>query len=72
MKAVSANSIGVYSKAVEFEYVVEYGAPSTRCNSASGKYSDGEKIKINNIPDKCKAYYTTDGTTPTSSSTECW
>ena len=56
---------------VEFEYVVEYGAPAAPdVTPASGKYSDGEKIKINNIPDKCKAYYTTDGTTPTSSSTE--
>lgn len=71
IKAVSVNSIGVYSKVVEFEYVVEYGAPvAPDVTPASGKYSDGEKIKINNIPDKCKAYYTTDGTTPTSSSTE--
>ena len=71
IKAVSVNSIGVYSKVVEFEYVVEYGAPAAPdVTPASGKYSDGEKIKINNIPDKCKAYYTTDGTTPTSSSTE--
>ena len=70
IKAVSVNSIGVYSKVVEFEYVVEYGAPAAPdVTPASGKYSDGEKIKINNIPDKCKAYYTTDGTTPTSSST---
>ena len=69
IKAVSVNSIGVYSKVVEFEYVVEYGAPAAPdVTPASGKYSDGEKIKINNIPDKCKAYYTTDGTTPTSSS----
>ena len=71
IKAVSVNSIGVYSKVVGFEYVVEYGAPAAPdVTPASGKYSDGEKIKINNIPDKCKAYYTTDGTTPTSSSTE--
>lgn len=71
IKAVAVNSIGVYSNVVELEYVVEYGAPAAPdVTPVSGKYSAGEKIKINNIPDKCKAYYTTDGTTPTSSSTE--
>ena len=53
------------------QYVIEYGAPEAPdVTPASGKYSAGEKIKVNNIPDKCRAYYTTDGTTPTSSSTE--
>ena len=71
IKAVAVNSMGVYSNVVELEYVIEYGAPAAPdVSPASGKYSAGEKIKINNIPDKCKAYYTTDGTTPTSSSTE--
>lgn len=71
IKAVAVNSIGVYSNVVQLEYVIEYGAPSAPdVSPASGKYSAGEKVRINNIPDKCKAYYTTDGTTPTSSSTE--
>lgn len=71
IKAAAVNSIGVYSNVVELEYVIEYGAPAApEVTPASGKYSAGEKIKIDNIPDKCKAYYTTDGTTPTSSSTE--
>ena len=43
---------------------------STRCNSCVRKIFRWREDKINNIPDKCKAYYTTDGTTPTSSSTE--
>lgn len=71
IKAVAINSIGVCSNIVELEYVIEYGAPAApEVTPASGKYSQGEKIKINNIPDKCKAYYTIDGSTPTASSTE--
>lgn len=71
IKAVAVNSMGVYSSVADFEYVIEYGAPAAPdVSPASGKYSAGEKVKINNIPDKCKAYYTTDGTTPTASSTE--
>lgn len=71
IKAVAVNSMGVYSSVADLEYVIEYGAPAAPdVSPASGKYSAGEKVKINNIPDKCKAYYTTDGTTPKSSSTE--
>ena len=71
IKAVAINSIGVCSDIVELEYVIEYGAPSAPdVTPASGKYSEGEKIKLNNIPDKSKAYYTIDGSTPTASSTE--
>ncbi len=71
IKAVAVNSMGVYSSVADLEYVIEYGAPAAPdVSPASGKYSAGEKVKINNIPDKCKAYYTTDGTTPTASSTE--
>ncbi len=71
IKAVAVNNIGVMSNVVELEYVIEYGAPEAPdVTPASGKYSKGEKVKINNIPDKCKAYYTTDGKTPTENSTE--
>ena len=71
IKAVAIDSIGVSSDITELEYVIEYGVPSAPdVSPASGKYSSGEKVTINNIPDKCKAYYTTDGTIPTSSSTE--
>ncbi|MGN0320559.1 MAG: chitobiase/beta-hexosaminidase C-terminal domain-containing protein [Lachnospira sp.] len=71
IKAVAYNSTGVSSNIVELKYVIEYGAPAApEVTPASGKYSSGEKVKINNIPDKCKAYYTLDGTTPTASSTE--
>lgn len=71
IKAVSINSIGVSSNVVELEYVIEYGAPAAPdVTPVSGKYSEGEKVVINNIPDKCKAYYTIDGSTPTAASTE--
>ncbi len=59
------------SNVVELEYVIEYGAPAAPdVTPVSGKYSEGEKVVINNIPDKCKAYYTIDGSTPTAASTE--
>ena len=71
IKAVAIDSIGVSSDIAEFEYVIEYGVPSAPdVSPASGQYSSGEKITINNVPDKCKAYYTLDGTTPTETSTE--
>lgn len=71
IKAVAIDSIGVCSDVVELEYIIEYDAPDAPdVSPASGKYSEGEKITINNIPDKCKAYYTTDGSTPSASSTE--
>lgn len=71
IKAVAIDSIGVCSDIVELEYIIEYDAPDAPdVSPASGKYSEGEKITINNIPDKCKAYYTTDGSTPSASSTE--
>ena len=71
IKAVAINSIGVSSNVVELEYVIEYGAPAAPdVTPVSGKYSEGEKVVINNIPDKCKVYYTIDGSTPTAASTE--
>ena len=70
IKAVAMNSIGVCSIVIELNFVVEYGAPSApEVTPISGQYSKGEKVKIT-VPEKCKAYYTLDGTTPTKSSTE--
>lgn len=71
VKAFTINDIGVKSEIIELEYVVEYGAPSApEINPASGTYDNGTKISIVNIPEKSKAYYTLDGTTPSNKSKE--
>ncbi|MDO5382408.1 MAG: chitobiase/beta-hexosaminidase C-terminal domain-containing protein [Eubacteriales bacterium] len=71
VKVVAMNKDNVYSNVVEYTYVVDYKKPGLPSVSpASGNYSEGQKITIDNIPEGSKAYYTLDGTTPTKNSTE--
>jgi len=70
IKVIAMNSAGVMSNVVELEYIVEFGAPGTpEVLPTSGTYEKGEKVKVT-VPEKCKAYYTLDGTTPSKTSTE--
>lgn len=69
VKAVSVNSMGVYSDAVELKYEIDYKKPDAPTVSpASGTYESGQMISIDNIPEGSKVYYTTDGSTPTEKS----
>ena len=71
IKAVAVNSIGVYSEVVELQYVVDYKKPAApTVTPESGAYSEGQKVTVDNIPEGSKAYYTIDGSVPTSASDE--
>lgn len=71
IKAIAVDSIGVYSETFSAEYILVYGKPDAPdITPSSGTYSQGQVFSINNIPEGAKAYYTLDGTTPTTSSTE--
>ena len=70
LKLVAYDSSGVKSDIVTASYKISYAKLSAPdVSPASGSYSAGSTVTINNIPSNAKAYYTTDGTTPSSSST---
>ncbi len=71
IRAIAVNNVGVYSDEFEGEYVLVYTKPSApNISPASGTYTQGQVFAITNIPEGAKAYYTLDGTTPTSQSQE--
>lgn len=61
---------GVESKRVVYKYVIEEGKlDGPKVTPTSGSYEEAQKITVE-VPEGSKAYYTTDGTDPDSSSTE--
>lgn len=69
LKAVVINSSGVSSEVSEAHYEIEYATPDIpEVEPASGSYSESQKITIKNLTDGVKAYYTLDGSVPTTES----
>jgi tetratricopeptide (TPR) repeat protein len=67
IKAVTQNKSGEYSEVVSGEYVIKYKELATPVvTPASGTYNNGFEITID-VPEGCRAYYTLDGTNPSSS-----
>ena len=51
--------------------MVDYKKPAApTVTPESGAYSEGQKVTVDNIPEGSKAYYTIDGSVPTSASDE--
>lgn len=70
LKAIAVNEMGVCSDIAEYKYVIDYKQPDApKFSPEAGEYEAGQKITIENIPEGAKAYYTLDGTTPTSATT---
>lgn len=66
--AVSRNEKDIYSEIVKATYTIAYEAPSAPgVTPAAGTYSDPQMVTIS-VPSGCTAYYTWDGTDPTSAS----
>lgn len=71
IKAFAMNSIGLCSDITENKYVIEYKKPDApSINPSSGSYEAGQTFTIDNIADGDTAYYTLDGSDPTTSSKE--
>lgn len=70
VKTIAVNSIGTSSDIVEMKFQIDYKAPDAPdVTPVSGDYDEGQKIEITNLKSGDTAYYTTDGSTPTKSST---
>lgn len=70
VKAIAINKIGTSSDSIELKFKVDYKAPAApELSPAVGKtYEEGQKISITNLNAGDVAYYTIDGSTPTTSS----
>lgn len=69
IRAVCMNDKGIYSEAVAKEYKIEIPAPDMPIVTPDGgDFGVETKVTIT-VPDGCTAYYTWDGTTPTTYST---
>ncbi len=65
VKAIAVNEIGVKSEVGEFKFTIDLKAPEAPVlNIEDTNIELGTKIKINNLLEGDKAYYTIDGTTP--------
>lgn len=70
LKVIAIDSIGTSSYIATYKYVIEYKQPDAPSISPeSGNYEAGQKITIDNLKSGETAYYTIDGTDPTTSST---
>lgn len=68
IKAAARNEKGIYSEAVEAEYVIRYEPPKMpSVTPAGGVYAEPQMITIH-VPSGCTAYYTWDGSEPTKGS----
>ena len=66
--AVTRNRQGIYSEAVKATYTVRYEAPDMpKVTPTGGVYVEPQMITIQ-VPSDCVAYYTWDGSNPTTSS----
>lgn len=69
VKAIAVNDIGVKSDVGEFKFTIDLKAPEAPIlDIEDSKVKIGTKIRIKNLAEGDKAYYTVDGTTPTASS----
>lgn len=66
--AVTRNRQGIYSEPVKATYTIRYEAPDMpKVTPAGGTYVEPQMITIQ-VPSDCVAYYTWDGSNPTTSS----
>lgn len=69
VKAIAVNKIGVTSKTATMKYTVSLQSPDApELSVEESTISEGTVIRINNLEEGSKAYYTVDGTTPTANS----
>lgn len=69
VKAIAVNDIGVKSDVGEFKFTIDLKAPEAPIlDIEDSKVKIGTKIRIKNLAEGDRAYYTVDGTTPTASS----
>ncbi len=69
LKAVSINGSGIASSVMECTYNIEFITPATpEVSPASGSYSENQQIIVSNVPEGVVAYYTLDGSAPTTAS----
>lgn len=68
IKATACDERGIYSEVEKEKYVIEYKAPKmATVTPTAGTYTEAISITVH-VPDGAKAYYTWDGTTPTTES----
>lgn len=68
LKAVAQNSINLFSDSVEAEYLIEYPEPDPpKVSLPSGVYVGQQTVSVD-IPEGYEAFYTLDGTSPTTHS----
>lgn len=69
VKAVTKNSLGVYSSVVSETYIIQYDAPADPVVTPNGGTFDRKNSYIYiSVPSGCSAYYTWDRTDPTEES----
>lgn len=68
IEAVAVDEHGIYSKVVSGIYIISFTEPAPATASLpSGNYTEQQDIVLN-IPEGCTAYYTWDGSAPTTDS----
>lgn len=68
IKATACDERGIYSEVEKEKYVIEYKAPKmATVTPTAGTYTEAISITVH-VPDGAKAYYTWDGTIPTTES----
>jgi tetratricopeptide (TPR) repeat protein len=72
IRAVCVNNKKLYSDIVTQEYVIDIPAPSMPSVTPNGGDFEEETLVSVTVPDGCTAYYTWDGTIPTTSSSRYW
>lgn len=69
IRAIYINSFGLMSEITEGDYSINVAVPdSPIINIESGEYVTPKMIAVEDIPEDCVVYYTTDGTLPTKDS----
>lgn len=70
IRAIARNEYELYSDEVEGEFQVELQKPEKpRVSPCGGSFYEAQDITVT-VPEGCKAYYTWDGTTPNTSSSQ--
>lgn len=68
IKAVACDERGIYSEVEKEKYVIEFAAPEmATVTPSAGTYTEAVSVTIH-VPEGAKAYYTWDGTNPTTGS----
>lgn len=69
IKAIYINSFGLMSEIAEGDYSINVAVPDPpTVNLESGEFEAPEMIVVEDIPEDCVVYYTTDGSLPTKDS----